>query len=211
MGRPESRSEPTIMKRMVTAAVDYLHECHDRTVELTEIAARAGVPMDSAREVFADDDALDEAIGTYGILQLSDVVTRALVAVPQGDPRASLIALATAYLTWAQANRKLYYVLTTQLVQPRRTDSVIRLYDASFVPLVRRFLGEQDPARATRRAAMARSFLFGLTDLALEDHLDLWLLPNEDTQAELIATIEDFVTLILAAPAPGDQPMRSEA
>ena len=56
---------------------------------------------------------------------------------------------------------------------------------------------------------MMRGFLLGLAHLVLDDHLPLWTLPNDDPEAEILATIEDFVDMLLAtAPV---QPIRSEA
>ena len=55
---------------------------------------------------------------------------------------------------------------------------------------------------------MLRGFLLGLAHLTLDGHLSLWTLPNVDVEAEITATIEDFVDLLLSAPP---QPIRSEA
>lgn len=188
----------SMIDRMILAAIDQLHERRVTRIDMADVARRVGIDLDVARTMFKDEDALDEAIGTFGIARLADEMTRALVAVPIGDDRASLIALARAYIHFALENPKLYCVLTTQVLQPRQTDSIARLYDASFVPLVRRFLGETD-CPPSRRAVIARAFLYGFTDLALEDHLELWLPSTGDSEADLMATVEDFVDLLLAA------------
>ena len=189
-------SSMSTVDRMVHAAVERLHESRNITVNLADIAAFAGVELDAAKALFPDDDALDEAIGSFGIMKLSDAMNRALIAAPRGDNRAALIALANAYIDWARDNRSLYYVLTTRLMQPRRVNSIVRKYDAGFVLLVRRFFGDDDVA-PTRRAAIARAFLYGFTDLVLEDHLELWMLPNDDPAAEVRATVEEFVDILL--------------
>lgn len=195
--------------RMVDAAVRCLHAHRGVRVSVAEVAAEAGVPQEVAEHLFPDDQALDEAIGSFGIMKLSDAMNRALVVVAPGDNRAALAAIACSYLLWARDNRDLYYVLTTQMMQPQRVNSIVRKYDASFVTLVRRFLGESDAA-PTRRAAIARAFLYGFTDLALDDHLELWMLPHTDVIAELRATIEDFIDILLG-PAPVAPPVAPSA
>lgn len=182
--------------RMVRAAVKHLHDCQVNTVNVREIAAKAGVDRATAEHLFPDDEALDEAIGSYGIMMLSDSMNRALLSAPPGDNKAALKALARAYVRWALANRELSYVLTLRLMQPDRTNSIVWKYDAGFVPLVRRFLGETEQ-NATRRGIIARAFLIGITDLAMHGHLELWKLKGNDNMAEVDATIDDLINLLL--------------
>lgn len=206
---PDSGEHSSTMELMVAAAISHLRDCETQSVDVDEIARRAGVDAVTARTIFPSDDALGEAIDTYGILRLSDAITRALVAAAPGDHRAALVAMIQAYLGWARANPMLYLVLATRTIQFPGTPNILRRYDASFVPLVRRYLGESGDLPSTRRAAMLRAFLLGLAHLVLDDHLPLWTLPNDDAEAEIRATIEDFVDLMLATtPA---QPIRSEA
>ena len=182
--------------RMVHAAVTMLERCRVTTVEVDEIADAAGIDRAAARQIFPDSDALDEAIGTYGVLKLSDALNRALVAVPSGDNRGSLIALGQAYVRFARQNPTLYNVLTTIILQPKRTNTLVHKYDASFVPLVRRLLDETDEAPSSR-AGMARAFLYGMTDLALGNHLSLWLPEGEDHEAGVDRLIVDFVDMLV--------------
>lgn len=182
--------------RMVRAAVKHLHGSPVNTVNVREIAAEAGIDPAVAEHMFPDDETLDEAIGSYGIMKLSDSMNRALLNSPPGDNYAALKALARAYVRWALDNRELSYVLTLRLMQPDRTNSIVWKYDAGFVPLVRRFLGETDET-ASRRGLMARAFLFGVTDLAMHGHLELWKLKDGDNMAEVDAAIDDFIDLLL--------------
>lgn len=197
------------MDRMVAAAVARLQECESQSADVGDIARRIGVDIDAARSVFPTDAVLAEAVDTYGIVQLADAITQALVAAPPEDNRAALIALFTAYLNWARENPKLYSTLLIRTLQSTDHSSILRRYDASFVPLVRRYLGETEGVPPTRRATFVRALLLGLGHLAADGHLWLWTPPHEDAEAELSATVIDFVDMLLAAgPA---QPIRSEA
>lgn len=205
---PESGDSST-MNLMVTTAVSHLQECQSRLIDVEEIARQAGVDPVTARTVCPTDEALGNAIDTYGMLRMSDAINTALVAAPPGDSRAALIAMMQAYMDWARANPMLYMVLATRTLQFPGSPNIVRRYDASFVPLVRRYLGEAEDAPETRRATVLRGFLLGLAHLVLDDHLPLWTLPNDDPEAEIRATVEDFVDMLLRA-APS-QPIRSEA
>ena len=76
---------------------------------------------------------------------------------------------------------------------------IARRYDASFVPLVCRFLGE-DPQQPTRKLAIARALISGLTQLTLAGHFDLWMKQGGDLNTELRATIEAGVRMLLTMP-----------
>lgn len=205
---PESGDHSSTMDLLVDAATSYLQECQTRSIDVEEIARRAGVDPALARTVCPTNEDLGVAIDTYGMLRASDVINKALVAAQPGDNRGALIGLIRAYLDWARANPMLYLTLATRTIQFPGENNIVRRYDASFVPLVRRYLGESEDAPSTRRAAVLRGFLLGLAHLALDGHLSLWTLPNVDVEAEITATIEDFVDLLLSAPS---QPIRSEA
>lgn len=192
----ESVPTPLAVDRMVQAAVDQLYSCRVTTVDVDEIAHLAGIDIEIARRIFPDNDALDEAIGTYGVLRLSDALNRALVAAPTDDNRSALIALALAYIRWARDNRELYYVLTTIILQPKHTNSIVHKYDAGFVPLVRRFLGEDDQD-ASCRAGIARAFLYGMTDLTMSTHLRLWMRPGHGAEAEIEAMVVTFIDMLM--------------
>ena len=204
----ERSGSSTVMDLMVAAAVDQLLECQASFADVERIARRAGIEPGPAREVCPSDDALAEAVDTYGIVKLSDAITKALVAAPPGDNRAALIGLIQAYLDWARRNPAMYSVLLARIMRSGGAPSILRKYDASFVPLAHRYLDEPKGAPATRRAAFLRAMLLGLGHLAIDGHLALWTLPNDDPEAELSATVADFVDMLLAAPS---QPIRSEA
>ena len=206
---PDSGEHSSAMDLMVAAAVSHLHECEIKCVEVDEIARRAGIDSVTARTIFPTDDALGKAVDTYGMLRLSDAINKASVAAPPGDGRSALIGMMQAYVDWARANPMLYLMLSTRTLQFPGSPGIVRRYDASFVPLIRRYLGETEDVSATRRAAMLRSFLSGLTHIVLDAHLPLWSLPNDNPDAEIAATIEDFVDMLLTAPPA--QPIRSEA
>lgn len=206
---PESGDPSSAMDLMVATAISHLQECQTKSIDVEEIARRAGVDPAVARKVCPTNEALGTAIDTYGMLRMSDAINKALVAAPAGNNRSALIGLVRAYLDWARANPMLYLVLATRTMQFPGSHNIVRRYDASFVPLVRRYLGESEDAPATRRAAMLRGFLLGLAHLVLDDHLPLWTMPNGDAEGEITATIEDFVDMLLGAAAP--QPIRSEA
>lgn len=182
--------------RMVHAVVKELHNCRVISVDVAEAARLADVDPDTARHLFPDNDALEEAVASFGIMKLSDAMNRALLAVPADDSHAVLGAMARAYVRFALDNRELAHVLTQRLMQTDRTNSIVWRYDRGFVPLVRRFLGEPDE-NPSRRATMARAFLFGLTDLAVHGHFELWKTEGADYMADIDATIDDFSTLIL--------------
>lgn len=189
----------SVMDRLLHSAVDQLREVPAYLVKVDEVADRAGIPRSEARAIFPEDAVLNESVAGYAMVQLADALTRALIAAPPGDNRAALIAISQAYVDWARGNRALYGAIATRLLQPSNADSIVRRYDASFAPLIRRFLGEDGPDTTTRRAAIARATLFGLTDLILERRENIWLLPNPDFNAEISATIVEFVDILIAS------------
>ena len=194
---PETVPTPLAVDRMVQAAVEKLYTSRVVSVDVDEIAALAGIDLEVARRIFPDNDALDEAIGTYGVLRLSDALNKALVTAAE-DNRSALIALALAYIWWARDNRELYHVLTAMILQPKHTNSIVLKYDSGFVPLVRRFLGESDDA-PTCRAGIARAFLYGMTDLANGTHLKLWMRSGGRPEDEVEAMVVGFIDMLLAA------------
>ena len=187
------------MDRLLLSAVDQLSAIPTFRVRVDEVADRAGIPRQKARAIFPDDAALNEALAGIAMVQLADAMTRALVAAPSGNNRAALIGLCEAYVDWARRNRVLYGAIANRVLQPSGADSIVRRYDASFAPLVRRYLSEDKPGTRTRRAALARAALFGLTDLILEQREDTWLPPHQDLDAEISATIAELVDTLLAA------------
>ncbi len=190
------------MDRLLHSAVDQLRELPAFRVRVDEVADRAGIPRGEARAIFPEDAALNESLAGFAMVQMADAMTRALIAAPSGDNRAALIGLSEAYVNWARRNRALYGAISSRLLQPSDADSIVRRYDASFAPLVRRYLGEDSPGTSTRRAALARAALFGLTDLVLERRETIWLLPHQNLDAEISATIAELVDMLLAASTP---------
>ncbi len=192
------------MDRLLHSAVDQLREIPTFRVRVDEVADRAGIPRQEARAIFPEDAALNESLAGFAMVQMADAMTQALIAAPGGDNRAALIGLSEAYVNWARRNRALYGAISSRLLQPSGADSIVRRYDASFAPLVRRYLSEDKPDNTTRRAALARAALFGLTDLILERRETIWLLPHQDLDAEISATIAELVDLLLTGrPAGG--------
>lgn len=189
-------SEPQI-DRMINEAIQCLLEVRAHRLTVEELAERTGVELSALHTLFPDDRALTEAVGNYVAVQLADAMSRAVATAPPGDNRAALIALATAYVTWARQNRGLYGIVSERLLTTDGGAWAFHRYDASYVPLVRRFLGETD-GRASHRAAIGRSFLFGITTLALEDRLGVWMRPGAPAEDEMAATIADFIDMLMA-------------
>ncbi|WP_134724684.1 TetR/AcrR family transcriptional regulator [Paracoccus luteus] len=189
-------SEPQI-DRMINAAIQCLQEVRAHRLTVEELAERTGVEVSALRTLFADDRALTEAVGNYVAVQLTDAMSRAVATARPGDNRAALIALATAYVTWAQENRGLYGIVSERLLTTDGGAFAFHRYDASFVPLVRRLLGETE-GRASHRAAIGRSFMFGITTLALDNRLEVWMRPGTSAGDEMAATITDFIDMLMA-------------
>ena len=191
---------PSTVDRMVQTAVVRIHASHIKSIDVAEIARLAGIDPAEAAHIFPDNDAMDEAIGSFGIMKLSDMMNGALAATPPGDGRAALKALARAYVRFSLENRELAHVVNVRLMQSDRTNSVVRRYDAGFAPLVRQLLGETD-ANPSRRAVIARAFIYGLTDLTVDGHFELWKQKGAGYLEDVDATIEDFVDLLMGPPA----------
>ncbi len=186
----------TLIDRMINTAVKMMRDSVETGVTVDGVAAQLGVDAHLARPLFPTDEALNEAVGSYGMVQLVDTVTAALVRAPQDDPRALLTALGRAFVGWAMANRDLYRFIAVRILRPRGSLSVIRRYEASLVTLVRRYLGESDQT-TSRKALMARAFIVGLSDLALDDDLDLWTVDGAVKETELTAVVAEFVDMLL--------------
>lgn len=180
--------------RIIEAAVLHLEECRNDSIELDIVAQRLGVETDAVRSIYPTQDALEEAIGLFGVMRLSDWMNRELVAAPD-EPGGALAALAWGYLSWARENPRLYMIVT----RPAEKNEIARRYDASFVPLICRFMGE-DPQQPTRKLAIARALISGLTQLTLAAHFDLWMKQGGDLDTELRATIEAGVRMLLTMP-----------
>lgn len=194
-----SAPSTSTVDRMVQTAVVRIHASHVKSIDVAEIARLAGIDPAEAAHIFPDNDAMDEAIGSFGIMKLSDMMNGALAGTRPGDARAALKALAGAYVRFSIENRELAHVINVRLMQTDRTNSVVRRYDAGFVPLVRQLLGESG-ANPSRRAVMARAFIYGLTDLAVDRHFELWKQEGIDYLDDVDATIDDFVELLMGPP-----------
>lgn len=188
----------TLIDQMIDTAVKMMRESLETAVTVDSVAAQLGIEPHLAQPLFSSDDALNEAVGNYGMVQLIDAITNALVRAPQDEPRALLTAMGRAFVSWALANPDLYRFIAVRILRPRGSLSVIRRYESSLVTLVRRFLGETDQT-ASRRALMSRAFIVGLSDLALDDDLDLWKPDGTDRETELDAVISEFVDMLLSA------------
>lgn len=181
----------SLSDRIVAAAVSHLEDCWSESIDLNDVARRMGVEPELVSSIFPDSAALNEAVCMVGVARLSDRMNRELVAAPT-DPRGALTALAWGYVSWARDNPRLYRIVSG----PLDDNALARRYDASFVPLIRRFLGETEGS-SSRRLAIARSLISGVTQLVLAGHFDLWMPEGSDLDTELRASIAEGVDLLI--------------
>lgn len=188
----------TLIDQMILTAVKLMRDSLQTAVTVETVSAQLGLNPDIARPLFQDDEALNEAVGTYGMVQLTDAITQAVVRAPQDDPRAMLTAMGQAFVAWALENPDLYRFIAVRILRPHGSLSVIRRYESSLSVLVRRFVGDSGH-ESSRRAVMSRAFIVGLADLALDDDMELWTSTEGlDKRAELDGVISEFVDMLLS-------------
>ena len=185
----------TMADRIIEAAVLHLEECCNDSIELDSIAGRLGVEPEVVRSIYPDRDTLEEAVANFGLTRLSDWMNRELAGAAPADAAEIMVVLGWGYLSWARANPRFYMIIS----RPGRGNEISRRYDASFLPLLCRFLGETSE-QPTRRLAVARALISGLTQLTLIGHFDLWMKQGGDLDTELRATIAAGVRMLLTAP-----------
>lgn len=187
-----------IADRIIEAAVIQLHDCWDQALNFAELADRIGVEPETISSIYPDSPALIAAVQQFGVARLSDRINRELIAAAP-DAHSKIEAIAWAYLGWARDNPRLYTIITRP---PNGDNSVARSYDASFIPLVRRFIEGSD-VQLTRKLTVARCLMSGITQVTLSGHFDLWMTEGGDYESELKATISDGVRMLLAAQPEG--------
>lgn len=185
---------------MVQGAVTLLGGLSDSYLTVENVARHTGIAPELALTAFPTDRHLSEAVGAHGVIRLSDHLTRQLVRVPPGDGRAALIVMGTSLVEWAQANARVFGIFAGLSLLPSDTQDSYALYDRSFVPLVRRFLGEAGSA-PSYRALHARAFIFGLAVMALDRHLPIWM-DGDDPRQGLERAMTDFVDMLLGHDSP---------
>lgn len=196
----------SISDRIIQEAVTHLEECWQESIDIADVARRLGIEPDTIRSIYPDQAALSEAIGHFGVARLADRLNRELIAAP-ADARGALMALAMGYLNWARDNPRLYNIIT----RPTEDNTVARRYDASFVPLIRRILGEPEGSQS-HRLAIARSLISGVTQLTLAGHFELWIKSGSDFETELRTTVAETIDMLVAHQAEAEaQPIRSDA
>lgn len=186
----------TLFDEMIKCSITVMRESLESAVTVEAVAARMGIDPSLVQPLFQSDAALSEAVGTYGMVQLADAITRATVGAPRNDPRAKIKAMGAAFVGWGLANPDLYRFLAIRFLRPGDNMSVIRRYETSFFTLVRKFLSEGGGA-TERKAVIARAFIVGLTDLALDDNLDLWANDGAVREAVIDEALSDMVDLLL--------------
>ncbi|KGJ17480.1 TetR-like C-terminal domain-containing protein [Paracoccus sanguinis] len=164
---------------------------------LDDAAGRAGIDIAIARTIFPTDDALHDAVGSFGILRLTDHISRALIDAPPGDARAGLVALGVSYVDWARANPELYRVVGHQIFH--REGVNYAGYDAGFRVLVERHLGVSRDT-GSLRPLLGRAFVFGLADIVLDDHFAIWKPTGMDDDTAIRQAVEEMVDLLMSPP-----------
>ena len=197
----------TLTDRLIQQAVCSMLGSQPSMPTLAETAEITGVDIAIARTIFPTDEALRDAVGSFGILRLTDHLSRSLIAAPPNDPRAALVALGTAYVGWARENPDLYRVVGHQVFHHDGVN--YQGFDEGFRVLVERHLGATRDG-GSLRPLMGRAFIFGLADMVLDDHFQIWSPPGMDDETAVRAAIEELVDLLLV-PKPAPQQIRSEA
>lgn len=188
-----------IAERLVQSASALLADLTRPPLSLIEVARHAGLTEERARSVVPDDATLVSIVCEHGTVRLTDALSQRLVAIAPDDRRAALIAVLSEYVSWTRDNRGIYRLMTQKYLTESTVSETLTRYDASFVPVIRRLLGEETDQTPSYRALYFRALAFGLADMDTRNHLTVWTVPGSP-ELQLADAIAGFVDMLLATP-----------
>ncbi len=149
--------------------------------DLTLAAQEAGVPLEQARSMFADDKALAEMVLQQQMVLLTDFLTRRALAAPADDVVAQTKAVAGGYLDWFFDNPGAGKLLVSPPAMVAASEEDVRRFSGGIYNLARSML-ERARDRGLVRPDIniddvmltMRALTLGIVVLHEMDHARLW-------------------------------------
>lgn len=175
--------------------------------DLIRVAAEAGISIDRARELFADDDALAAALVQEQMMMLTDAVTRGATTAPAENALARLRATAHAYLDWFLDNPRLAQLLIHPPAMDAAVEADVRRFSTGIYNFAQSMIEQaraegqirQDIDIATVLLTM-RALTIGISRLQDVDYAWLWEDPD-DPKTALRRVVDDYLDLATALPS----------
>lgn len=174
--------------------------------DLARIAAQVNVPLDSARQIFPDDDALGAAVVQQQMVRLTDYIGRQTASAPPDDVMAQLHALAHAYVDWCFANPVGNRLLSSASIMTTSCQNEVERFSSSIHDLARAMLerakteGRLPPCADVAGILLTlRVLTLGIGTLESLDQVRHWT-GGRIAHAALRRTVDDYFDLIRRPP-----------
>ena len=174
--------------------------------DLARIAAQVGVPVETARQMFPDDDALGAAVVKQQMIRLTDYIGRQTASAAPNDAVAQLRALAHGYVDWCFANPVGNRLLSSANVMTLSCQNEVERFSTAIHDLARSMLERaQAEGRFPPCADVAgilltlRALTLGAGTLESLDHSRHWT-GGRIPHAALRKTVDDYFDLIRRPP-----------
>ena len=177
-------------------------------VTLDDLAAEAGMPIETAREVVPDGETLIRNVADAALARLNDSIVRRMAQLGDAGPRAQIRALGMGYLEWALSNpTHLLLVSDRDLTAMYATPMLQRQEDAIGDMLQRmlaRARADGDLSANVDCAALmigCRAFVYGLARMSVDGNIARWVPAMEiadaaDPLAQCEAMLDAFLNVI---------------
>lgn len=185
-------------QHLVLAAMDLLPDLPG----LAAIAAHARVPLDEARRLFQDDEAVYIAAAEQALLWLNDRSVKAVVTVSPDDPLSQLGKLGEAYIDWAASNPDYFRLIAGSYGVNLIGNPRLQRYHDAMRELMQKMLERaQDNGHLAAdeniplMVISARSFGYGLARMIVDQRMGEWY-PEVPPRQAAIDVLHDFMRRI---------------
>lgn len=188
-------------------------------VTLDDLAAEAGMPIETAREVVPDGETLIRNVADAALARLNDSIVRRMAQLGDAGPRAQIRALGMGYLEWALSNpTHLLLVSDSDLTAMYDTPMLQRQEDAIGDMLLRmltraRADGDLHPdVDCTALMLGCRALVYGLARMSVDGNIARWppamtIADSADPFTQCAHVLDTFLNVVfrpepLTAPVP---------
>lgn len=175
-------SKGNTYQQVILVALKKVEETGQIPQSLTSLSDATGLSSSDIQQSFESVDALRTGLIDHGITLLADTMGQAIARACPDDPKAQLRALSRAFFEWGGANRALFGLLASALMDPAISKgSILDMHRHSIGELVRRKLNEclnrgMIPAEAPLGLYLAglHSTILGISSMLIHNRLDPW-------------------------------------
>lgn len=190
-----------LRQALIEAALAFIAREGVEALSIRAIAKQAGVSPGAPFRHFADRTALLTAVAEEATRRFLAEIAAATAREADPSPRARLLAIGRAYLSWARANPTYFEIVSTRrLIDYRGSTMLVAANAAVQEDMARLILAlrpEYGQAELRAMKLMLRAFVYGLARMATDDHLADWGVPDAEAAAVSDAALVRLLDAVL--------------